>query len=77
MKKIRLVDGTMYDLVNAVEDSTYAAGKTRQVLSLELPETYTVEQLAAAFGDEDNVVTLVIGGETEDGAAEWYSPAHR
>lgn len=77
MKKIRLVDGTMYDLTNAVEATEYAAGKTRQVLSLELPETYTAEQLAAVFGDEDNAATLVIGGETEDGTVEWYSPAHR
>ncbi len=77
MKKIRLLDGTIYDLVNAAEDSTYVAGKTRQVLSLELPETYTVEQLAVVFGDEDNAATLVIGGETEDGTVEWYSPAHR
>ena len=77
MKKIRLVDGMTYDLVNAIEESTYAAGKTRQVLSLELPETCTVEQLAATFGDEDNVATLVIGGEAEEGTVEWYSPAHR
>ena len=77
MKKIRLLDDTIYDLVNAAEDSTYAAGKTRQVLSLELPETYTVEQLAAVFGDEDNAATLVIGGEIEEGTVEWYSPAHQ
>ena len=77
MKKIKLTDGTIFDLVNAVESTDYAEGKTRQVMHLEFPETYTAEQLAASFGNEDAAKELTIGGDAEDGSAEWYTPVHK
>ena len=71
MIQLKFLDESVLDLINANISTEFIEGKTRSILELEFPSSYSMEELKTFFTDRHNCTVLTIGSE-----GQWYEPTH-